>query len=184
MATFRELFGDKYDPEMKLSDAEKLFEGKRLADLSSGEYVSKAKYDADTASLARLQAEADGKQAEIEQAVAKAVEEAEKAAKAEYDKALEAERTLLRRARAKEKAYAGLSDEQKSLFDAFLKEEELELSDDGESFKNFDALAKPVREKFRSAFPADPDGSRKKGGLPPAGDPIKADEFADFKQLR
>ncbi len=59
MATFKELFGDKYDPEMKLSDAEKLFEGKRLADLSSGEYVSKAKYDADTAALARLQAEAE-----------------------------------------------------------------------------------------------------------------------------
>lgn len=184
MATFKELFGDKYDPEMKLSDAEKLFEGKRLADLSSGEYVSKAKYDADTAELARLQAEAEGKQADIDKAVAKAVENAKKAAKEEYDKALETERTSQKRARAKEKAYEGLSDEQKSLFDAFIKDEDLQLDDNGDGFKNFDELAKPVREKFKSAFPVDPDGSKGKGGLPPAGDSPKADEFADFKKLR
>lgn len=170
MATFKELFGDKYDPAMTLGDAEKIFEGKRLADLSTGEYVAKAKYDADTAELTRLQALADGKQAEIDKAVAKAVEDAKRAAKAEYDKALENERTAQKKARAKGKAYEGLTEEQKSIYDAFIKEEELVLSDDGETFKNFEELAKPVREKFKSAFPADPDGSNGRGGLPPVGE--------------
>ena len=42
----KELLGDKYSPDMAVADAEKLLEGKRLADLSTGEYVSKAKYEA------------------------------------------------------------------------------------------------------------------------------------------
>ena len=181
----KELLGDKYNAEMTVADAEKLLEGKRLADLSTGEYVSKAKYEADTKRLSELQAEVDGKQAEIDAAVAKAVKDAQDAAKADYDKQLETERTSDKRKRALEKAYEGLSDEQKDILSAFVKEDELKLSEDGTKFDNFDELAKPVREKFKTVFSKD-DGTGGKGGLPPAGgDPAKKlDDYADYRKYR
>ena len=46
-----------------------------------------------------------------------------------------------------------LNDEQKGVYDAFLKEDDLKLSDDGESFSNFDELAKPIKEKYKTLFP-------------------------------
>ena len=181
----KELLGDKYSPDMTVADAEKLLEGKRLADLSTGEYVSKAKYDADTKRLGELQAAADGKQAEIDAAVAKAVKEAQDAAKAEYDKKLETERTSDKRKRALEKAFEGLTDEQKDILGTFVKEEDLKLSEDGTKFDNFEELAKPVREKFKTVFPKD-DGTGGKGGLPPTGggNPAKFDEYEEYKKLR
>lgn len=185
MATFKELFGEKYNPEMTLLEAEKLFEGKRFADLSAGEYVSKAKYDDDTKQLADYKAQLEGKQAEIDAAVKKAVDEAKAAAKGEYDKALETERTAAKRKRAREKAYEGLTDEQKGILDAFVKDDDLKLSEDGESFSNFDEATKEIKEKYATLFPKD-DGSNDKGGLPPekGKNPEKFDEFADYAKLR
>lgn len=43
MATIRELLGDAFSETMTYSDIEKALSGKKLADLSSGEYVSKGK---------------------------------------------------------------------------------------------------------------------------------------------
>lgn len=43
MATIRELLGDAFNETMTYSDIEKALEGKKLADLSSGEYVSRGK---------------------------------------------------------------------------------------------------------------------------------------------
>ena len=180
MASFRELFGESWKPEMTLAEAEPLFAGKRLADLSSGEYVAKAKYDADTKRLGELQAAVDGHQAVVD----KAVREAQAAAKAEYDKQLDQERTAEKRKRALEKAYAGLTEEQRGIFDALIKHDDLKLSEDGESFTNFDELAKSIRDKYKTVFPIDADGSKGKGGLPPTGDKSKIDDYSDYKKLR
>lgn len=135
-----------------------------------------AKYD-------EYKAAAEGKQAEID----KAVEEAKAAAKTEYEKRLETERTADKRKRAKEKAYNGLTDEQKGIFDAFIKDEDLKLSDDGESFSNFDELSKAVKEKYKTLFPVDPNGENRKAGLGgnDGGTEGKgADEFADLRKIR
>lgn len=131
-----------------------------------------AKYD-------EYKAQAEGKQAEID----KAVEEAKNAAKTEYEKKLEGERTADKRKRAKEKAYTGLTEEQKGIFDAFIKDEDLKLSEDGESFSNFDELSKSVKEKYKTLFPAD--GTKQKAGLGDEGGTGKgADEFADLRKIR
>lgn len=183
MATLRELLGEAYREGMSFEDVENALKGKKLFDLSTGEYVSKAKYEDDTRLLAELQAQAEGKQAEIDAAVRKAVEEAQARAKAEYEAQLEEERTAQRRKRARERAYEGLTEEQKGLYEAFVKDEELKLSEDGESFVNFDELAKPVREKYKTVFPVD-DGSHGKGGVTPAKAPAPLDEFAGFEKLR
>jgi hypothetical protein len=155
-------------------------------DLSKGEYVSKAKYDDDTKQLGEYKAQAEGKQGEIDSAVAKAVEKAKAEAKTEYEKQLENERTAGKRKRAKEKAYEGLTDEQKGIFDALLKEDDLELSEDGESYSNFDELSKPIKEKYKTLFPVG-DGSQGKAGVPPASGGSHTDktfEYEDFKKLR
>jgi hypothetical protein len=187
MATLRELLGTAYKEGMAVEEAEQALAnaGKRLFDLSKGEYVSKEKYDDDTKLLNYYKTQAEGKQAEIDAAVATAVEktraEAEAAAKTAYEKQLEIERTADKRKRAKEKHYSGLNDEQKGIYDAFLKEEELKLSDDGESFSNFDELSKPIKEKYKTLFPVD-DGSHGKAGVKPenagaAGTASNADMF-------
>lgn len=43
MATLKELLGDSYKEDMTMADIEKVLADKKLADLSSGEYVSKGK---------------------------------------------------------------------------------------------------------------------------------------------
>ena len=175
MATLKELLGTNYKDGMTVEEAETALQGMNLADLSKGEYVSKAKYTDDTKLLAQYKAQAEGKQAEIDTAV----EAAKKEAKKEFDKLLAAERTADKRKRAKEKVYEGLSDEQKGIYDAFIKDEDLTLSEDGESFTNFDELSKPVKEKYKTLFPVDADGSFDKGGLPPTGGtkPVAEDPF-------
>lgn len=170
MATLRELLGTSYKEGMTFEEAERALEGKRLVDLSTGEYVSKAKYEDDTRLLSSYKAQVDGKQAEIDAAVATAVEkakaEAEAAAKTAYEKQLEIDRTTDKRKRAKQKHYEILTDEQKGIYDAFLKEDELKLAEDGESFSNFDELTKPIRDKYKTLFPVD-DGSHGKAGVKP-----------------
>jgi hypothetical protein len=168
MATLRELLGSSYKEGMTVEEAEKALEGKRLVDLSTGDYVSKAKYEDDTRLLREYKTQVEGKQSEIDNAVAKAVEKAKQEAKTEYEKQLENDRTASKRKRAKEKAYEGLNEEQKGIYDAFLKEDDLTLSEDGESFSNFEDLAKPIRERFKTTFPVD-NGSHGKAGINPAG---------------
>lgn len=46
MATLREILGDAYKADMTLADIESALNGKDLADLATGKYVSKSKYDA------------------------------------------------------------------------------------------------------------------------------------------
>lgn len=187
MATLRELFGDSYKEGMTLAEAEKALEGKKLVDLSTGEYVSKAKYEDDTKLLGEYKAQLDGKQGEIDLAVAEAVAKAKAEAAAEYEKQLENERTANKRKRAKEKHYEGLTDEQRGIYDAFLKDEELTLSEDEEKFSNFDELAKPIKEKYKTLFPVD-DGSHGKAGVDPAGGgksrTVDFSEYEDYKKLR
>lgn len=167
MATLRELLGSSYKEGMTVEEAETALAGKRLVDLSTGEYVSKAKYDDDTKLLSTYKAQVDGKQGEIDSAVATAVAQAKAEAKTEYEKQLKNERTADKRKHAKEKHYNGLNDEQKGIYDAFIKDDDLKLSEDEESFSNFDELAKPIREKYKSIFPVD-DGSHGKAGVNPA----------------
>lgn len=181
MATLKELLGESYKDGMTFEEAENVLSKCNLADLNKGEYVSKAKYAADTKALADYKAQAEGKQAEIDAAVAKAIEKAKAEAKTEYDKQLIADK----RKRAKEKAYTGYNEEQKGVLDAFIKDDELQLTEDGESYNNFEEVAKAVKEKFKSLFPKD-DGSNDKGGLPPAKGqkPDKFDEFKEFVNLK
>ena len=173
MATLKELLGTAYKEGMTVEEAEQALAnaGKRLFDLSKGEYVSKAKYDDDTKLLNEYKTQVERKQAEIDAAVATAVEKAKADAKAEakteYEKQLKNERTADKRKLAKEKHYNGLNDEQKGIYDAFIKDDDLKLSEDEGSFSNFDELAKPIREKYKSIFPVD-DGSHGKAGVNPA----------------
>ncbi len=187
MAKLRELLGESYKEGMTLAEAEKALEGKNLVDLSTGDYVSKAKYHDDTKLLDEYKAQIDGKQAEIDAAVAAAVETARAAAKTEYEKQLETERTADKRKRAEGKAYEGLTDEQKGVYDAYMDKEALTLSEDGESFSNFDDLAKPIRERFKTLFPVD-DGSHGKAGVDPANGgksrSVDFSEYEDYKKLR
>lgn len=46
MATLKEILGDAYKADMTLADIESALNGKDLADLATGKYVSKSKYDA------------------------------------------------------------------------------------------------------------------------------------------
>ncbi len=186
MATLRELLGDKYKEGMTFEEAEAALAGVNLANLSTGAYVKKEKYDADTKLLGDYKTQLDGKQGEIDAAVAAAVAKAQADAKTEYETKLANERTADKRKRAKEKAYDGLTDEQKGIYDALLKDDELKLSDDGESFSNFDELAKPIKEKYKTLFPVD-DGSHGKAGVDPAGggsQAAKFDQYEDYKKLR
>ena len=187
MATLRELLGESYKEGMTLDEAEKALEGKKLVDLSAGEYVSKAKYDDDTRLLNEYKLKADGVQSEIDVAVAAAVDKAKAEAKVEYERQLENERTASKRKRAKEKHYDGLTDEQMGVYDAYIKEDELTLSEDGESYSNFDELAKPIRERFKTIFPVD-DGSHGKAGVAPANGgksrSVDFSEYEDYKKLR
>lgn len=181
MATIKELLGDSYKDGMTFEEAEAALSKCNLADLNRGEYVSKQKYIADTKALAEIKEQLSAKDAEISAAVEKAKSEA----KAEYDKQLENERTADRRKRARRKAYEGLSDEQKGILDAFLKDEDLKLSEDGESYSNLDEVMKPIKEKYKTLFPKD-DGTNDRGGLPPAKgqQPSKLDEFEGYDKLK
>lgn len=163
MATLRELLGSAYKEGMTLEEAEKALASKRLADLSTGEYVSIEKYNADTKLLGDLQTQVNGKQAEIDAAVAAARAAAEK----EYQAKLDKERNADKRNLALGKSYEGLSAEQKAVYDAFLKKDDLKLAEDGQSFSNFEELAKPIREQFKTLFPVG-DDSQNRAGLAPA----------------
>lgn len=185
--TLKELLGTNYKDGMTVEEAEEALKGKNLVDLSNGEYVSKSKYTDDTKLLAQYKAAVEGKQAEIDKAVEAAKAAAKTEYEKEYEKKLEAERTADKRKRAKEKHYTGLTDEQKGVFDAFIKDDDLKLADDGESFSNFEELSKSVKEKYKTLFPADPNGSNKKAGL--GGDDggtggKGGDEFADLRKIR
>lgn len=46
MATLKEILGDAYKADMSLAEIETALNGKDLADLATGKYVSKSKYDA------------------------------------------------------------------------------------------------------------------------------------------
>ena len=74
MATIRDLLGDKYKDGMTLSDAEAALQGMNLVNLSTGEYVSKAKYQDAVNEATRYKAQADGEQARVDAAVASAKE--------------------------------------------------------------------------------------------------------------
>ena len=51
MPTLQEMLGDSYKEDMSVSDIEKFFEGKNYADLSTGNYVDKDKYNKQINSL-------------------------------------------------------------------------------------------------------------------------------------
>ena len=182
MATIRDLLGDKYKDGMTLSDAEAALQGMNLVNLSTGEYVSKAKYQDAVNEATRYKAQADGEQVRVDAAVASAKEKY----KAELDEQYKKERTADRRKRAREKAYEGLSDEQKGVYDAMLKDDDLSLDDEKDEFKNWDSVTKPIREKFKTLFPADPTGSHGRAGLGGSngGETPKADEFAELRKIR
>lgn len=164
--TIKELLGDKYKDDMTIKDVEKALEGVNLGNLSSGEYVSKSKYDADTKTLAELQTQVNGKQGEIDKAVAKATSELRSTLEKEYKKQLADYDTATKRKTAENKAYGGYSDEQKALLKAFIKDEELKFDAEKEEFSNFEELAKTVKEKFAVNFPTD-DGTKSQAGVPP-----------------
>ncbi len=166
MAKLRELLGTDYKDGMTVEEAEKILSSKNLVDLSTGDYVSKSKYIDDTKLLNTYKTQAENKQAEIDAAVERAKTEAQAAAKTEYEKQLNIERTKDKRSRAKQNHYKDLNDEQKSIYDAFLKDEDLKLSEEKDEFTNFEELAKPIKEKFKTMFPVD-NGSHGAAGLPP-----------------
>ena len=88
MATLKELLGDSYREDMTLTDIEKALGAMKLADLSSGEYVSKGKL-----------ADYEARMKKAEKALADKLTEEEKAQielarKEEYYKALERENLL------------------------------------------------------------------------------------------
>ena len=166
MAKLRELLGTDYKDGMTVEEAEKILSSKNIVDLSTGEYVSKAKWYDDTKQLETYKKQVESKQSEIEAAVNAAVEKAKAEAQSEYEKQLNIERTKDKRSRAKQNHYKDLNDEQKSIYDAFLKEEDLKLSEEKDEFTNFEELTKPIKEKFKTMFPVD-NGSHGAAGLPP-----------------
>lgn len=54
--TIKELLGDAYREDMTLAEIESALAGKKLADLSTGEYVAKKKYDDEVAKRTTLEA--------------------------------------------------------------------------------------------------------------------------------
>lgn len=67
--TIKELLGDAYREDMTLAEIESALAGKKLADLSTGEYVSKKKYDDEVVKRTTLETsiqEKDNKIAELE----------------------------------------------------------------------------------------------------------------------
>ena len=67
--TIKELLGDAYREDMTLAEIETALANKKLADLSTGEYVSKKKYDDEVAKRTALETsiqEKDNKIAELE----------------------------------------------------------------------------------------------------------------------
>lgn len=182
MATIRELLGDKYKDDMTIADVEAALQGMNLANLSSGDYVSKAKWQEAVNEASKYKMQAEGEKSRLDAAVASAKEKY----KAELDEKYKAERTADRRKRAREKAYEGLSDEQKAVYDAMLKDDDLSLDDQKDEYKNWDEVAKPIKEKFKTLFPADPTGSHGRAGLGGSngGETPKADEFAELRKIR
>lgn len=59
MANIKEILGDAYKEDMTLEEVDKALESKKLVDLSTGDYVSKAKYDNLETKHKNLQAEFD-----------------------------------------------------------------------------------------------------------------------------
>lgn len=53
--TIKELLGDAYREDMTIAEIESALAGKKLADLSTGEYVSKKKYDDEVAKRTTLE---------------------------------------------------------------------------------------------------------------------------------
>lgn len=67
--TIKELLGDAYKEDMTIAEIESALAGKKLADLSTGEYVSKKKYDDEVAKRTALETsiqEKDSKITELE----------------------------------------------------------------------------------------------------------------------
>lgn len=59
MANIKELLGDAYHDGMTLEEVDKALEGKKIVDLSTGEYVAKSKYENLETKHKNLQAEFD-----------------------------------------------------------------------------------------------------------------------------
>ena len=91
MNELQNLMGDSYKEGMTLEDVSKFFEGKKFADLSTGNYVDKSKYDNQVNSLTNKLNEKEQelnakltdeeKNAKASQAQAKEIEELKKALK-------------------------------------------------------------------------------------------------------
>lgn len=101
MATLRELLGDSYKEGMTLEEAEAALSGKKLFDLSSGEYVSKAKWQ-----------NAVDKSEELKKALQDRYTEEERKNAEQEEKLREAEKILRenRILKAKEKLSASITD--------------------------------------------------------------------------
>ena len=63
--TIKELLGEAYKEDMTLAEIESALAGKKLADLSTGEYVSKKKYDDEVAKRTTLETSIQEKDAKI-----------------------------------------------------------------------------------------------------------------------
>ena len=90
MATFRELIGDAYKSDMTLADIEKALEGKNLADLSGGQYVSVGKYNTVVSERDDYKAKYTGKLTDEQKA------EEENAEREKRYKAIERENSIYR----------------------------------------------------------------------------------------
>lgn len=63
--TIKELLGDAYKEDMTIAEIESALAGKKLADLSTGEYVAKKKYDDEVAKRTALESSIAEKEAKI-----------------------------------------------------------------------------------------------------------------------
>ena len=90
MATLKEILGDAYRDDMSLSDIESAIASMKLADLSTGEYVSKGKLNDYEPRMKKAEKALQEKMSEEEKA------QAELAKREEYYKQLEKENALNR----------------------------------------------------------------------------------------
>lgn len=182
--TIKELLGEKYKDDMTIIDVEKALEGVNLADLSSGRYVKKEKYEADTRELAELRKQVESKQAEIDDAVLKATTKVRGDMEKDFKRQLDESKIAAKRKNAEQKAFGNYTEQQQALLKAFIKADDLKLDEEKEEFSNFEELAKTVKENFTVNFPTDDGGKGKVGvGLKtnPVGD--TSDDLFGFKKL-
>lgn len=90
MATLKEILGDAYKADMSLADIESALNGKNLADLSGGQYVSVGKYNTAISERDDYKAKFTEKLSEVEKA------ELEKVEREQKYKAIERENSINR----------------------------------------------------------------------------------------